>query len=367
MDIESIVRTEYSKVLVKESEYLVNEYQVLCSAEQYDKKLLEKIPTAILENDFGCGNPSSYVRSGDSVLDLGSGSGKICYILSQIVGPTGKVFGIDITPEMLNLARSQQEAFANIVGFDNMEFCHASIADMKTDLDKVEALLARSEINNLEKFRAFERRKAEIFDANPLIPDSSIDVVVSNCVINLVRTDEKLSVFREMFRVVRPGGRIAISDNISNIEVPVHLHNDPQLWTACYSGVFQEQKLYEALEAVGFEGIRIEIRNEDPAKIVGEVEFRAVTLTAVKPFRPSANEAFSNEVIYRGPWLEVVDENGTRLRRGEVTHVSNQLTAKYKAEVYEHELVIIGSGNVGIAQSCCTPVSSNVNSTACCD
>lgn len=368
MDIESIVKTEYSKVLNKESDYLINEYQMLCNAEQYDKGLIEKIPAVILENDFGCGNPSRYVRSGDVVLDLGSGSGKICYILSQIVGPTGKVIGIDITPEMLNLARSQQDAFADLIGYDNMEFCHASIADMKTDLDKVEEMLARSKIDSLQKFQAFERRKTEIFDANPLIADSSIDVVVSNCVINLVSTSKKVDVFLEMYRILCPGGRIAISDNVSNIEVPMHLQNDPQLWTACYSGVFQEQKLYETLEKVGFEGVRIEIRNDDPAKIVGGVEFRAVTVTAVKPFRASTDEKPSHGVIYRGPWFEVVDENGVRLRRGEVSQVSTQLAAKFKAEVYDHELVIIGGASVETSQTCCTPpVSSIVSSTACCN
>jgi ubiquinone/menaquinone biosynthesis C-methylase UbiE len=366
MNIESIVKEEYSKVLSNSSEYLANEYQGLCTAEKYDKELLKKIPKVILDNDFGCGNPSSYVRQGDAVLDLGSGSGKICYILSQIVGPAGKVFGIDVNPDMLALSRGQQEAFAEVLGFDNMQFCHASIADMKTDLDKVEALLARSSIDSLEKFQAFERRKNEIFDANPLIPDGSIDVVVSNCVINLVRTTEKVNVFSEMFRILRCGGRIAISDNISNVEVPLHLQNDAQLWTACYSGVFQEQKLYKALEAAGFEGIRIEIRNDDPAKVVGEVEFRAVTVTAVKPFAASANDSRSHEVMYRGPWLEVVDENGVRLRRGEVTLVSTQSTAKFKAEVYGPEVLLLGGEGVAAEASCCAPAPSATSGAACC-
>jgi arsenite methyltransferase len=366
MDIDSIVMSEYSKALSNESEYLANERQTLCTAEQYDKEFLKKIPKMILDNDFGCGNPSRYVRAGEAVLDLGSGSGKICYILSQIVGPTGKVFGVDVNPSMLELARSQQEEFADTIGFDNMQFCHANITDMKTDLDKIDALLSRGAIDSLEKFQAFERRKNEIFNANPMIPDNSIDVVVSNCVINLVRTGAKVNVFHEMFRVLRHGGRIAISDNTSNIPVPEHLKNDPKLWTACYSGVFQEQQFYRALESAGFEGIRIESRNEAPAKVVDGVEIRSVTVTAVKPYTASSAGTGERDVLYRGPWLEVMDENGIRLRRGEVTQVVGTLVAKYKTETFDKELFILDSNAPQAESSCCAPTESTNPGSACC-
>ena len=367
MNIDSIVMSEYSKALKNNSEYLANERQELCSMEQHDRELLINIPKVILENDFGCGNPSKYVRKGESVLDLGSGSGKICYVLSQIVGPAGKVYGIDVNPDMLELARSQQETFADLMGYDNMQFCHASITDMKTNLDKVEAMLQRSAIDNLEKFQEFERRKNEMFEANPLIPDGSIDVVVSNCVINLVRTEEKINVFREMFRVLRNGGRIAISDNTSNTEIPQHLKDNPQLWTACYTGVFQEQEFYHVLEEVGFEGIKIEVRSDSPAKVIEGVEIRSVTVTAIKPFTQTFNITEMKEVMYRGPWREVIDESGMRLRRGQITQVPIATALKYKNETYDSEIFRIGGENESVANSCCTPVDPIALGNFCCN
>lgn len=363
MEMDSIIKEQYSKALNNNSEMLASEYQVLCSAEAYDRRLLEKIPKPILDADFGCGNPSSFVREGDAVLDLGSGSGKICYILSQIVGPTGKVFGVDFTPQMVDLARSQQEAFADVVGFDNMRFNRASITDLRTDLEKVDRLLARSSIDSLDKLIAYERRKDEIFSANPLIPNESVDVIVSNCVINLVNTTDKAQVFREMFRVLRPGGRIAISDNVSNIPVPDHLQVDAQLWAACYAGVFQEQDFYRAIESAGFEGLRIEVRNEDPAKTVEGVVFRSVTVTAVKPRHPLA-ESTGYQMMYRGPWAEVIDEHGVRLRKGEVTLVSAASAAKFAADAYQADLFNLDGGPSFDANTCCTPMTPQP--AACC-
>lgn len=365
MDMQSIVMTEYSKALSNSSEYLENERQVLCSAEQHDGELLKNIPTAILENDFGCGNPSRYVNAGEAVLDLGSGSGKICYILAQIVGPAGRVYGVDVNPDMLELARSQQEAFADKIGFDNMQFHHASITDMRTDLDRVDAMLARDAIDSVEKFQAFSQRTHDIFSANPLIPDGSIDVVVSNCVINLIGTGQKGDVFHEMYRVVRPGGRIAISDNTSNIAIPTELQQNPQLWTACYAGVFQEQAFYRALEAAGFEGIRIEARDEGPAKVIGDVEIRSVTITATKPAVPSAGLTEGTSVMYRGPWVEVVDEQGLRLRRGDIVAVTGALGAKCRTAPYLSELLVLDTEGENNA-SCCAP-GTPAQSVSCCN
>lgn len=363
MDMQSIVMAEYSKALSNNSEYLANERQELCSAEQHDRELLKKIPSPILENDFGCGNPSRFVKSGEVVLDLGSGSGKICYILSQIVGPTGRVHGVDLNQSMLKLARGQQEYFADEIGYDNMHFHHASITDMKTDLDRIDAMLSRDVINSIEKFQDFSRRVHEIFSANPLIPDGSIDVVVSNCVINLVQTKEKKDVFREMFRVLRPGGRIAISDNTSNIEIPTELTHDPKLWTACYSGVYQEQAFYRALETAGFEAIKIEARDELPAKKIGEIEIRSVTITALKPYVDMTERSAGLQVMYKGPWAEVVDEHGIRLRRGEAVGVKG--VSNYYNETYRADLVLLGHLKEENDNQCCTR--DDVSSGSCCN
>ncbi|AJX32221.1 arsinothricin biosynthesis methyltransferase ArsM [Burkholderia oklahomensis] len=377
MEMDSVIQEEYSKALHADSSMLANEYQVLCTAEAYDRTLLEKIPKAILDADFGCGNPTPFVKEGDAVLDLGSGSGKICYILSQVVGPAGKVFGVDFTPQMVDLARSQQESFADVMGFDNMRFNRASITDLKTDLEKVDRLLAKASIDSLEKLIAFERRKSEIFNANPLIPDNSIDVIVSNCVINLVSTTDKSEVFREMFRVLRPGGRIAISDNVSNIEVPEHLQSDQQLWAACYAGVFQEQDFYRAIASAGFEGLRIEVRNEDPAKAVEGVVFRSVTVTAIKPHLPLSGTRAAFQLMYRGPWVEVIDEHGLKFKKGEVTLIPPEFAAKFRADAYQADLFNLDepqfvdanaccSTPAQQAESCCSPTSNGTSSTFCC-
>ena len=355
MDMNVVIRSEYSKALSNQSDYLADEYQTLCSAEQYDKRYLEKVPAPILDADFGCGNTSKYVREGDAVFDLGSGSGKICYILSQIVGPNGKVFGVDFTRDMVALARSQQETFAGTVGFDNMRFSQASITDLRTDLEMVDRLLARGAIDSLDKLQAFEQRKAEIFTANPLISDDSIDVIVSNCVINLVRTGDKVAVFHEMFRVLKPGGRIAISDNVSNIEVPPELQADAKLWAACYAGVFQEQQFYAAIESAGFTGLRIDVRNDDPAKTVDGLVFRSVTITAVKPPRAARGTSANRELMYRGPWREVVDESGLRLRRGEVAVVSAETAARLSGEETQADIIDIDTAASAVEAACCPP------------
>lgn len=377
MEMDSVIQEEYSKALHNDSSMLANEYQVLCTAEAYDRTLLEKIPKAILDADFGCGNPTPFVKEGDAVLDLGSGSGKICYILSQVVGPAGKVFGVDFTSQMVELARSQQEEFAEVMGFDNMRFNRASITDLRTDLEKVDRLLAKASIDSLEKLISFERRKSEIFNANPLIPDNSIDVIVSNCVINLVSTTDKSEVFREMFRVLRPGGRIAISDNVSNIDVPEHLQADQQLWAACYAGVFQEQDFYHAIARAGFEGLRIEVRNEDPAKAVEGVVFRSVTVTAIKPPSPISGTEAAFQLMYRGPWAEVIDERGLRFKKGEVTLISPEFAAKFRAETYQTDLFNLDEPQLLDAnaccstpaqqsESCCGPAINGASSTSCC-
>jgi len=109
--------------------------EALCCPVDYDPQYLKMIPEEVLERDYGCGDPSRYVREGDVVLDLGSGGGKICFIASQIVGPKGKVIGIDMTDDMLELARRTAPVIAERTGYANVEFKRGHIEDLKTDLD----------------------------------------------------------------------------------------------------------------------------------------------------------------------------------------------------------------------------------------
>ena len=107
----------------------------LCLPVSYDKDLLRVIPDEIIEKDYGCGDPSRYIREGEIVLDLGSGSGKACYIISQIVGARGRVIGIDFNPPMLELARKYQRLIGEKLGYHNVEFRRGKIQDLKTDLE----------------------------------------------------------------------------------------------------------------------------------------------------------------------------------------------------------------------------------------
>jgi ubiquinone/menaquinone biosynthesis C-methylase UbiE len=327
MDAEAAVQEGYSRRLIEPiAEGLAS--QQLCEVEAYDGDFLKRVPHEIVSADFGCGNPSKYVRRGEVVLDLGSGSGKIAYILSQVVGRAGRVIGVDMNRDMVALARRHRHAFARDVGFDNMSFLLGRIQDLRTDLEGIDELLSSQPANGLDRYLEIEKLIRDAAAEQPLVPDDCVDVVVSNCVINLVRTDQKTSVLNEMYRVLRSGGRIAISDNVSDIEVPDSLKTDPQLWAKCYGGVFQEQDFYMALEKAGFNAIRIEVRRPMPKRTIGDVHFHSVTVTAVKPDLSAPccdGSKTTRNVIYRGPWTEVTDERGNRFRRGVPTEVAGAL------------------------------------------
>ena len=131
----------------------------LCCPIDYDPQYLKIIPQDVLDRDYGCGDPSRYVREGDTVLDLGSGGGKICFIASQIVGPEGKVIGVDMTDDMLELARSNAPVIAERVGYANVEFKRGHIEDLKLDLDALNEWLAANPVSDA---RGMEAMEAEI-------------------------------------------------------------------------------------------------------------------------------------------------------------------------------------------------------------
>ena len=272
MSTEAAVRKRYAAAAqLKE--------KALCCAVDYDPKYLEAIPEEVIERDYGCGDPSQYLREGETILDLGSGTGKICFIASQVVGPKGCVIGVDLTDEMLEIARRNAPIVAKNVGHANVEFRKGRIQDLSLDFELLDAELKNGSHTELEVETIAERLRAQ----TPMIDSSSVDVVVSNCVLNLVASSEKRHLFAELFRVLKPGGRAVISDIVGSDDVPVDLQNDPELWSGCISGALREDRFLRAFTEAGFEPVRILRREEKVWQHVGGIDFRSMTVEARKP------------------------------------------------------------------------------------
>ncbi len=312
----------------------------LCLPVSYDQALLKVIPQEIVEKDYGCGDPSRYVREGEIALDLGSGSGKACYIVSQIVGARGKVIGIDFNPSMLELARKYQKSIGDKLGYHNVEFRRGKIQDLKTNLELVDGYLQQNPARSVADLAHLEEFENKIRREQPLIADESIDVIVSNCVLNLVRPQDKRQLFAEMYRVLKRGGRVAISDIISDEPVPEHLAQDPNLWSACVSGAFQEEEFLRAFEEAKFYGIRIEEFRSEAYQTVEGIEFRAITVTAYKGKEGPCVER-NQAVIYRGPWKQVVDDDGHTLERGARMALCDKTFKLYSQPPYAGQFILV--------------------------
>lgn len=183
----------------------------------YDAVTTATLPEAAVLASLGCGNPTALaeLNAGEVVLDLGSGGGIDVLLSAKRVGPTGKAYGLDMTDEMLELARKNQRE----AGVENVEF-------LKGDIEAI-----------------------------PL-PDASVDVIISNCVINLAA--DKRRVLSEAFRVLKPGGRFAVSDVVVRGDVPADLRRSMELWVGCVAGALEEREFRDILEALGFEDVSIE-------------------------------------------------------------------------------------------------------------
>jgi len=183
----------------------------------YDAAQKEQIPGEALEASLGCGNPTALAKlnPGEVVLDLGSGGGIDVLLSAKRVGPTGKAYGLDMTDEMLALANENKRK----AGAENVRFL-------------------KGEIENIP------------------LPDNSVDVIISNCVINL--SADKDAVMREAFRVLKPGGRLAVSDVVTRGEVDAQIRQNILLWVGCVGGALEETEYRDKLTAAGFEQVEIE-------------------------------------------------------------------------------------------------------------
>lgn len=326
MVIESAVRKRYSGA-ARQAE------AALCCPVNYDPKYLKVIPAEVIERDYGCGDPSRWVREGDTVLDLGSGTGKICFIAAQVVGPKGRVIGVDMTDDMLEVARRNAPVVAKTIGYANVEFRKGRIQDMGLDLALLDQRLGEMPFAGAEGWLAAEKLADELRRDHPLVPDNSVDVVVSNCVLNLVDAASKPKLFSEIFRVLCLGGRAVISDIVSDEPVPAEMQRDSDLWSGCISGALTETEFIQAFEQAGFYGIEIVKRDDVPWRTVGGIEFRSVTLRAYKGKEGACFER-NQAVIYKGPFKEVLDDDGHRLRRGVRHAVCDKTFQLYRKDPY---------------------------------
>ncbi len=334
LNVEKAVRERYAQG-AKEK------VAALCCPVTYDPTYLKILPEEILERDYGCGDPSQYIREGETVLDLGSGGGKICYIAAQVVGASGRVIGVDMNEDMLALARKYQHSIGDTLGYHNVEFRRGKIQDLKLDYDRLDAYLKDHPVRSSSDLKGLEEVEDELRARHPMVAEGSIDVVVSNCVLNLVKEEDKEQLIREMYRVLRPGGRIAISDIVSDEDIPMHQKNDPELWSGCISGAYREDEFLKAFERAGFYGIHIAKRDEKPWQIVEGIEYRSVTVIAYKGKEGPCLER-NQAVIYKGPWKAVIDDDGHTLFRGERMAVCDKTYRIYTRESGPYAKDVIG-------------------------
>ena len=331
IDVEKAVRERYSQGAAKPQ-------AALCCPVEYDPRYLDVIPREVLERDYGCGDPTRDIRPGEQVLDLGSGTGKVCFIAAQIAGADGRVIGVDTNSEMLALARRCAPQVSAKLGFANVDFRRGKIEDLTTDLDAVDEWLRRNPIHDADGLERLGGFIAEQRRAAPLVADDSIDVVVSNCVLNLVRESSKRQVFQEIYRVLKRGGRAVISDIVSDEPVPEHLRNDPELWSGCVSGALEQGAFLAAFEQAGFHGIEILKRDPQPWRTVEGIEFRSITVRAMKGKQGPCWDC-NQAVIYRGPWRKVEDDDGHTLVRGQPMAVCEKTFRIYTSEPYAGAII----------------------------
>jgi 7,8-dihydro-6-hydroxymethylpterin dimethyltransferase len=269
-DGHASIRSFYSQAAEEVNEDIVNPVH-------YDIELVEHIPETARVRSYGCGSPvmDCNLQSGETLVDLGSGTGVECFIAAKQVGRQGRVYGVDMSDTMLAQANSARDKVAEQLGYANIEF------------------------------------KKGFLEELPLIDDSS-DVIISNCVINLALN--KRQTFKEIHRVLKPGGRLLISDIVHNTEVPLAIKLNEKLRGECIGGAMHERDLFGILEDFGFENASV-VKRYLYREIKG-YPFYSLTYQAFKP--GPKNET---SLLYRGPFAGVVTGNGQLIQRGCSTKV----------------------------------------------
>jgi len=304
------------------------------------RKILEQIEPEVLSRYYGCGSPIPPEIEGLRILDLGCGSGRDAYILSKLVGENGYVLGLDMTEEQLAVAEKYRDA------------------QMKTfDFPKPNVEFKLGYIEDLESVG---------------IANDSFDVVVSNCVINL--SPDKRAVFREIFRVLKPGGELYFSDVFSDRRLPEKLIHDPVLHGECLSGAMYIEDFRRILISLGCADYRtisrkkININNPEIEKRIGVAQFYTITVRAFKlPELEDICEDFGQAALYLGtanenPHYFDLDDHH-RFFKGKITPVCGNTVSMLKDTRFGKHFSIIGDRSVHFGPFPCGPEPSSTNST----
>ncbi|MBI5557568.1 MAG: methyltransferase domain-containing protein [Deltaproteobacteria bacterium] len=313
---QATVREFYGRAAIRTNEEIVNPFAL----QQQEARF---IPTVSKQRSYGCGSPvqDAELKAGETLVDLGSGSGVECFQAAKMVGPAGRVFGIDMTDEMLDLARASQRQVARELGYDNVKF------------------------------------QKGFLEAIPLA-DRTADAVISNCVINL--SPDKRRTLHEAFRVLKPGGRLVVADIVTDVQVPAHIKNNEKFRGECLGGAMRQEDLMAMLRAAGFSAIKLIKRF--PYRQIGVISFYSLTFAAFKPA-----QAQEVDVIYRGPFAAVHTESGTLLLKGKKTRIT--LAA---AQALDDSLFVVNESgevtNIKQTGGCCglPPASSDAPGPSCC-
>ena len=333
-DEPAVVRTTHSACVLSEevadrSRATVREFYghaaeqpqaALCCPVQPDAEDLAHIPPEVVERFYGCGSPVSAAapQPGETVVDLGSGAGIDCFIAARRVGADGRVVGIDMTDQMLTVARDCQPRVAAALGYDVVEFHRGYLERIPLD-------------------------------------DASADVVTSNCVINL--SPDKPSVFREIWRVLRDHGRMVVADIVADREVPPAMRADGQLWGECISGALSEEGFLAAVERAGFYGVTL-LKKTFWREVAG-TRFYSITVRGYKFEKTAGCRYIGQWATYLGPMKAAVDEEGHLFPRGVPVEVCTDTAAKLRAAPYAGAFAVTEGATGGAAdvadEGCCAP------------
>ena len=336
---DSAIQQYYGETLTSQRDLKTG---ACCSPEAmpaYLQGWLREIPRAVTDRFYGCGSPIPAAAAGATVVDLGCGTGRDAFLASRLVGSAGRVIGIDMTPQQLEVAARNIAEHRKVSGLDNVEFRLGSIED-----------LAASRIDS-----------------------ASVDVVISNCVLNLA--GDKARVLAEVFRTLKPGGELYFSDVFADRRIPEALLQDPVLRGECLSGALYLEDFRRLLLALGCADVRIVSRSPVPLldadieAVIGHVRFESITVRAFKLDLEDRCEDYGQVATYRGtiphhPHAFVLDDHH-RFETGRPMLICGN-TADMLAETRYGEHFTVTARGAHFGLFACAPATTATASAACC-